>query len=321
MATAVKERAGVGFLEGSPEKVSWGSIFAGTVTALSLWVLLYALGLALGLSSINPQDAGSAKSSGIFTGIWGLLSPLIALFVGGIVAGRGAGAQTKASGGIHGLVMWGLTTLVGLWLVGNLLSSLAGGVFSVGKTAVQATGSAVAAGASQAGGVGQVAQSFGLDADDALRPVNERLRAEGKPPVTADQLQAATKDVVQTAVQQGRLDRQLLVSSIAEKTALSRRDAEDVAGRVESQFSAFTGQAGQSVSNAAQQVQTGALKAADATGKAFWGVFGALFLGLISAILGSTVGVSKRQRISAEGAVVTTPPAGGVPPPRREVYP
>ncbi len=307
----------MGFLSGPPVKVSWGSIFAGTVSALGLWVLLYALGLALGLSSINPQDVGSAKSSGVFTGIWGIISPLIALFVGGIVAGRGSGAQTKASGGIHGLVMWGLTTLVGLWLMGNLLSALAGGLFSVGKTAVQAAGSAVAVGASQAGGVGQAAQSFGLDADDALRPINERLRAEGKPPVTAEQIQAATRDVVQTAVREGRLDRQLLVNSIAEKTALSRADAEDVASRVESQFNAFKAQAGQM----AQQVQTGALKAADVTGKALWGIFGALFLGLISAILGATVGVSKRQRIYAEGAVVTTPPEGGVPPPRREVYP
>ncbi|WP_257449267.1 hypothetical protein [Archangium lipolyticum] len=317
MATTTQDRARLGFLAGPPVKVSWGSIFAGAVTALGLWVLLYALGLALGLSSINPQDTGSARSSGIFTGIWSLVSPLIALFVGGIVAGRGSGAQTKASGGIHGLVMWGLTTLVGLWLLGNLVSALAGGLFSVGKTAVQATGSAVSAGASQSGDLGQVARGFGLDADDALRPVNERLRAEGKPPVTADQLQAATKDVVQTAVRQGRLDRQILVSSIAQNTALSRADAEDVASRIEAQFNSVQAQAGQ----AAQTVQTGALQAADATGKAFWGVFGALFLGLISAILGATVGVSKHQRIYAEGAVVTPPPEGGLPPTRREVYP
>lgn len=306
-------RTTLGFLEGPPVKVSWGSIFAGMVTALGLWVLLYSLGLALGLSSINPQDTGSARASGIFTGIWGLITPLIALFVGGIVAGRGAGAQTKASGGIHGLVMWGLTTLVGLWLVANLVSALAGGLFSVGKSAVQATGAAVGAGASQAGSVGEAARSFGLDANDALRPVNERLRAEGKPQVTAAQLEAATRDVVQTSVRQGRLDREVLVSSIAEKTALSRQDAEDVAGRVEAQFNTFQGKA-------AQSVQTGALKAADATGKAFWGVFGSLFLGLLSALLGGTLGVSKSQRVYAEGAVVT-PPEGGLPPTRREVYP
>lgn len=316
MATTIQERHTGGFLAGPPVKVSWGSIFAGVVTALGLSVLLYALGLALGLSSINPQDTGSAKSSGIFTGIWSILSPLIALFVGGIVAGRCAGVQTKASGGIHGLVMWGLTTLVGLWLLGNLVSALAGGLFSVGKTAVQATGAAVSAGASQAGGLGQVAKSFGLDANDALRPVNERLQAQGKPPVTANQLEAATRDVVQTAVQQGRLDRETLVSSIADKTALSRADAEDVANRVEAQFNAFQDKAGQAL----QTAQTGALKAADVTGKAFWGVFGALFLGLVSAILGGTVGVGKRQRILAEGTVVT-PPEGGLPTNRREVYP
>ncbi|WNG34478.1 hypothetical protein F0U61_13165 [Archangium violaceum] len=317
MATATQQKAGVELLAGPPVRVSWGSIFAGAVTALGLWILLYALGLALGLSSINPQDTGSARSSGIFTGIWSIISPLIALFVGGVVAGRGSGAQTKSSGGMHGLVMWGLTTLVGLWLLGNLVSTLAGGLFSVGKSAVQATGSAVSAGAAQGGGVGQVAQSFGLDANDALRPINERLQAQGNPPVTASQLEAATRDVVRTAVQQGRLDRQLLVSSIAENTPLSRADAEEVASRVETQFKTFQGQAGQAV----QSVQTGALKAADVTGKALWGVFGALFLGLISAILGGTVGVSKRQRIYAEGAVVTSPPEGGLPPPRREVYP
>ncbi|HZI05155.1 MAG TPA: hypothetical protein VEZ71_14085, partial [Archangium sp.] len=63
MATATQQRAGVGFLAGPAVKVSWGSIFAGVVTALGLWALLYSFGLALGLSSINPQDAGSAKSS------------------------------------------------------------------------------------------------------------------------------------------------------------------------------------------------------------------------------------------------------------------
>lgn len=320
MAVTTQERARVGVVAAVPVKVSWGSIFAGTVTALGLWVLLYSLGLALGLSTINPQDAGSARSSGIFTGIWSLITPLIALFVGGVVAGRGAGAQTKASGGIHGLVMWGLTTLVGLWLMANLVSALVGGLASVGGTAVQAVGSAVSAGAGQAGSLGQVARSFGLDANDALRPINERLVAQGQPPVTAAQLEAATQDVVQTAVRQGRLDRELLVSSIAENTALSRQDAQEVASRVEAQFNAFQQQAGQTLSGAAQSVQTGALQAADVTGKAFWGVFGALFLGLVSAVLGGTVGVNKRQRIQAEGSVVT-PPEGGVTPPRREVYP
>ncbi|WNG20144.1 hypothetical protein [Cystobacter fuscus] len=299
----------------APVNVRWGAIFAGAVTALGLWALLYTLGLALGLSSINPADVGSAKSSGIFTGIWGLLSPLIALFVGGIVAGRGAGVLSRSSGGLHGLVMWGLTTLVGIWLLGNVMSSVAGGLFSVGKTAVQATGATVAAGASQAGNVGELARSFGLDANDALRPINERLAAEGKPTVTAEQLEGATRDVVGTAVRERRIDRENLLQAITANTNLSHSDAQEVAIRVENQFNAFQDKAGQ----AAQNIQTGALKAADATGKVFWGVFGALFLGLVSAILGGIVGVNRHQKELVEGSRV--PPEGTLPPTRREVYP
>ncbi|MET0403250.1 MAG: hypothetical protein ABW123_12640 [Cystobacter sp.] len=310
-----QDEAQRGMLAGGPTKMSWSAIFAGTVTTLALWALLYVFGLALGLSSINPMDAGSAKSSGVFTGIWGVLAPLIALFVGGFVAARSAGSQTRLSGSSHGLVMWGLTTLATIWMLGNVVSSVAGGLFSVGKTAVQATGATVAAGASQAGNLGGLAQRFGLDAEDALRPINERLRSEGKPAVTAQQLEAATRDVVGTAVREQRLDRQLLAQSIAENTSLSRADVDQLATRIEGQFNAFQGKATQ----AAQSVQTGALKAADATGKVFWGVFGAMFLGLFSALLGGSMGVSQTQQRFAEGT--TLPPEGRIPPTRREVYP
>src|SRR3954462_4683573 len=98
------------FREGPPIKLSWSAIFGGVVAALGIWALLYALGLAMGLSAINPNNPASARPSGIFAGIWGILVPLIALFVGGAIAGRGAGLIHRAGGAIHGLVMWGVTT-------------------------------------------------------------------------------------------------------------------------------------------------------------------------------------------------------------------
>ena len=36
----------------APVKLSWGAIFGGAFVAVGLWILLYALGAALGLSSI-----------------------------------------------------------------------------------------------------------------------------------------------------------------------------------------------------------------------------------------------------------------------------
>ncbi|MHA7628309.1 hypothetical protein [Corallococcus sp. M7] len=315
MAAIVEsERAGIiPAVPGSAYKLSWGAIFGGTFVALGVWILLYTLGLALGLSSVNPADASSAKSAGIFTGIWSVLVPLVALFVGGLVAARSAGIVDKAGGAMHGAVLWGLTTLLGVFLVGMLLSNVLGAVFNVGKAAVGAGGSA-AVGAVTGGG--DAAKAFGLDANDALGPVNQRLRQEGKPTITANQLEAATKDIVTEGVRQGRMDRELLVSNIAQNTNLSRQDAEGVADRVEQQVDQAKAKAGQ----VGQQVQQGALTVADRSGRVFWGIFAGLLLGLVAAVLGATLGVSRKQRIRAEGAVVV-PPTTTPPGPRREVYP
>lgn len=307
----IVEKSPVEAIPGIPFKLSWGAIFGGTFVALGVWILLYALGLALGLSSVNPSDPSSARSAGIGTGIWSLIAPLIALFVGGLVASRTAGVVDKMGGALHGAVLWGLTTLVGVVVMGMALSSLLGAAFNVGKTAVGAAGTVISGAASQGGQIGNIAKSFGLNAEDALAPVNRRLQQEGKPTITAAQLRNATTDVLNTAVQQGRLDRELLVNSIAENTALSRQDAEEIAGRIETQWNQTQGKVGQ----IGQQVEKGALKAADTTGRIFWGVFFALLLGLISSLLGATLGVSRRQRFYASGTVV--PPVG----PRREVYP
>ena len=315
----IVEKSRIEAVPGVPFKLSWGAIFGGTFVALGVWVLLYSLGLALGLSSVDPADPGSAKAAGIGTGIWSLIAPLIALFAGGLVASRTAGVVDKMGGALHGAVLWGLTTLAGVIVMGMALSSLLGTVFNVGKAAVGATGSAVASAASgaasQGGNVGNLARTFGLDANDALAPINQRLQAEGKPTITAQQLEASTKDVISSSIQQGRMDRNLLVNSIAQNTALSRQDAEEIAGRVEAQWNQQWGQVQAKAGEIKEQVQTGALQAADTTGRVFWGVFFALLLGLISAIVGATLGVSNRQRYYAGGTVV--PPVS----PRREVYP
>jgi hypothetical protein len=308
-----------------PLRMSWGAIFGGTVAALGVWLLLSTLGLALGLSSVDPYTPGSARGAGLFTGIWSLVTPLIALFVGGMVAARGSGAIGRGEGVLHGLVMWGLTAIAGAYLLVTLLGSLVSGVASAGKAAVGAASGAVAGMAQGAANnpdqVQGMAKSFGLDADDAVRPINERLRAEGKPTVTAAQLEAATKDVIGDSIRQGELDRDLLVASIADKTALSRKDAEEVAGRVEQQYATMKQQAQTKIEGVKEQVQTGALKAADTTGKVFWGVFGSLALGLVSALLGSLAGVSRRQRTHVAKSSTIVTPSGTAVPPRREVYP
>lgn len=300
----------IGPFAGPPVRLSWGAIFAGAFAALGVGILLFALGFALGLTSINPSDPSSLRGSGIFTGVWSLVTAFIALFIGGLVASRGSGVMTKAGGTIHGLVMWAVTTVVGTWLLLSLLGNVVGTVASVGRTAVTTGAGAIAGAAGGADQAAQLAQTLGIDAQDALAPINQRLRAQGKPEVTPEQLQAAIGAALQEAVRQGRLDRQLLVSSIAENTALTRADARDLASRLEQQIQTARG----SVGDALQSAQTAALTAAEDTGKAFWGVFIALLLGMLSAVLGATLGVSKRKRLWAQsGPAYVAEPFPGQP--------
>lgn len=294
MATATGRMSGgsrirTAFIAGPPVHMRWSAIFGGAFAALGIWALLYSLGLALGLSSIDPNDVSSAKSSGIFAGWWGAAVPLVALFVGGWVAGRGAGVVTKGGGVMHGLVMWGLCTVAGVYLIGNLIGSLMSGAVSLGAGAVKSGAQAISQATTKPG-----ASTFGLDANDAIAPINQRLTAEGKPAITADQLNTATKDALNDAIRTGSINKDNLVSAIARDTSLSRADAQDVADRIQTQWD-----------NAKTKVQTGALTVAEKSGTAFWGVFAALLLGGICACLGGMVGVSKRQAREAETTVVT----------------
>lgn len=252
----------------------WGAVFAGAFVALGVWVLLYTFALAIGLSSI---DVSNPRSVGLGTGIGSLVAPLIALFIGGLVAGRVAGPTDRAVGMTHGFVMWGLTTVAGVIAVGMLVSALVAGVVNAGGSLAQVAGQVAQAGQGGTGG-------GGLSADDLLGPLNNKLRSEGKPPVTASQLQNALTNTLR----QGSFDRDSFVRSLSQSTNLTRQDAQDLADRVQSQLTAL-----------AQKVPAGAAQAARASGKAFWGLFFALLLGLIASLGGAAAGVTRKQQIQA----------------------
>lgn len=114
-----------------PFHFSWGAIFAGTLAGIGIWIVLYALGLALGFAGV-PTDGGTVRGSGLFNGVWGLVVPLVALFLGSAVAGRSVGPVTRGGGAVHGLVVWSLTAVAGVWLVATLFGSMMGGPITVG---------------------------------------------------------------------------------------------------------------------------------------------------------------------------------------------
>lgn len=268
-------------------KVSWSAILAGLVVALGAWVFLSVLGLALGLSQVDPSAPATLRSAGMIAGIWSVIVPIVALLLGGLVAARTAGVVSRPTGAIHGVVLWALMTVASLTMVGLAVRGMVSTVMGAGS------GLAGAAGAQATGEAPDLGRALGFDAEELLGPMNDRLRSEGRPTVSARELDATLKDIGTTAMREGHLDHAIVLASVTRHTRLSESDAEQLASRIEAQVSQQSAQLGQSI-------QTGAAKVADTTGHAMWWVFLGMALGLGAAVLGSTLGVSRRQRLAAK---------------------
>lgn len=107
------------------DRVRWGPVWAGLVSALSLFLLGNILALAIGASSIEPgvADQGTAaRITGWASPILGLLSFLF----GGWVAARTAAVRGTGNGVFNGFLVWALGTLLGLALAAFGLGQLFG---------------------------------------------------------------------------------------------------------------------------------------------------------------------------------------------------
>ncbi len=115
--------------------ISWAAVFAGSITAIAVATLLNLLGLGLGFAVINPlTETNPLSGLGTGTAIWWGVSNLIALFAGGMVAGRMAGYISKTDGGLHGFLCWSVYAAVSLFFlittVGSIIAGITGTVSS-----------------------------------------------------------------------------------------------------------------------------------------------------------------------------------------------
>jgi hypothetical protein len=265
-------------------QMRWSAVFAGSVLAIALWVLLQMLGMGLGLAAIDTDDGGNIRAIGIGAGIWALLVPLIAMFVGGLFAGRLAATRDARVGAMHGCVLWAVTSAIGVFAVISIISTLASGVVRVSGSAISATSSALG-GAVQAGDGDDVSSALGIDANDLLAPVNQRLREQGKPEITAEQAHASLQGVAKRGLREGRFDRDLLAQELARNTSLSRADVEDLAGQLGERYDTASARVRHEAGQFADRAQHTALEVADKTGKALL-MGGLMFLLALGAAAG-----------------------------------
>ncbi len=114
------------------DRVRWGPIVAGLLTALTSLLLLSLLGLALGLATVDARTAaaqgGLPGDAGRNSAIWSAIAGVLSFLLGGFVAGRTAAIFSRGWGALNGAMVFLLAVPITLWLAGQGLGALLGSV-------------------------------------------------------------------------------------------------------------------------------------------------------------------------------------------------
>ncbi|MDP2309083.1 MAG: hypothetical protein Q8P18_23880 [Pseudomonadota bacterium] len=303
-------------------RVSWGAIFAGLVVALVVELVLGTLGLAVAFGTIKPAtEVQTFEGLGVGTGIWLLVTTVLALYAGGYAAGRLAGVPRRADAMLHGIVAWGLATLFSTWLVANLVGGVVSGAFGILGSTLGLVGEGVSA---VAPAVGEQLRQEGITPGSFGTEISRFLEQTGDPQLQPDALRrevgeargeagaaageaaqqpgANAFDAIQAAL--GRLavqgegvvnevDRQDAINVIVARTDLNQAEA----GRVVDNWIQNWSQLRATIGTTTQQVQQNAAQVTEnvsaALGSLMFWTFLAMVVGLAAAALGGAAGAPK----------------------------
>ncbi|QDT00724.1 DUF1002 domain-containing protein [Adhaeretor mobilis] len=234
-----------------PPLLSWGAILGGLACMLALSWLLGLLGLALGVSIADVTD-GEAVGQGMLIGtvVWLVLTALIAYFVSSMLAARLSGKVDDTVGMLHGFVLWGVATTVGMVLGYYGIK----GLLQTGYSAVETTTSVVATTAS--GAASGVFNAGAAVVDAADTPLGDNIQArlkrraasvvaeyeaEGGVEVDSEEVESAIESLsaddvqeIATLLVQGEIT--AARESLADKTDLSTAEIREIVEGISNQF-------------------------------------------------------------------------------------
>lgn len=119
-------------------RVSWGGIFVGVFVTIAVGLGLLSLGAALGLSAVDPATA-QMTAVGWGTGLWSILTVILATFVGAFVGVKVSNLGSSRDAGIQGFVVWSLSFLLVTFFAGSIAAAGAALALEVEAAAPVAT--------------------------------------------------------------------------------------------------------------------------------------------------------------------------------------
>src|SRR3954468_20621605 len=246
-------------------RVSWGAVLAGVVTALVVQLLLNMLGIGIGLGTLSAAggDNPSPTTLSVGAGLWWTLTGIVASFLGGAMAGRLAGKPSASTGGWHGVVAWAATTLVISYLLTTALGGVLCGAFSVLGNAASAVGRSVSS------AVPAVAQ-----AGDPFAGIERQVRAAtagNDPAALRDSVVAYVRGTVTGDQAEAQAARGQAVDALARTANISPEEAGKRIDEWQQQYRPTAEQAERKARGAAETAREAGLRA---------GLFGFLARGL-----------------------------------------
>jgi hypothetical protein len=269
-------------------RISWGAIFAGTVIAMVVQALLGMLGVGVGATTINPASQGSpsGQTLSMVAAGWWVVSSLIAVFLGGMVAGRLAGMPRRQDGVLHGIVTWGFSTLVLFWLLTTAVSGLVGGAMSIVGQTIQ-TG-AIAGAATAGRQNGEATQGGGQITEAIRQQANELIaRITGRSDISAEDAAAAAQALAQSGGDEAAAAR-----TLAGRTGMNEEQARQA-------IAEWKQRGQQATEQAKEAARQGAERTAEVVAQASIWSFVALVLGAIAAAIGGAVGAPRDLTVGA----------------------
>lgn len=113
------------------DRVRWGPILAGLLSALTSFALFSILGAAIGATTLQANGGPTTANPnhyGTAAGIWGAVSALLAFLIGGYVAAKTAAVGGEGNGWINGVMVFLASLPLIIWLAsqgaGNLFGAL-----------------------------------------------------------------------------------------------------------------------------------------------------------------------------------------------------
>ena len=282
-------------------RISWAAIFGGVILVIAVQLLLSLLGAGFGLGTVNT-NAGStptATTLGIGAGLWWVISSCVALGVGGFVAAWLAGIEIRFDGVLHGLVTWGIATLLTLWLLSSAIGGIIGGGFSALGSVTSAAGSGVSEVAKP------LAQAAGVSPDMIQQQAQAYLQPTNPDPATMspqDAQKAIATDLVTYAG--GGADAAAAKEHIVNVMAAQMKISHDEAAK---KFDDAQSKLKQTRDKAVQSAKDTADASAAAASKTSFAAFVVVLLGALAAALGGSIAVQRRLVVSHR--TVNTGPA------------